>query len=109
MFCTKCGVELQENDLFCSKCGKPTRPGYAAAERASAILSRPMDRKKLGGVCAGFARYFDMDVTLMRILWLAGVILSGGLVLLVYIAAWILMPKDYPAPAGQPYRTAEQT
>ena len=25
--------------------------------------------KKIAGVCAGFARYFGMDVTLMRILW----------------------------------------
>jgi phage shock protein PspC (stress-responsive transcriptional regulator) len=49
------------------------------------------------GVCAGFARSFNMDVTLMRILWIAATLLTGGLVVLVYIGAWIAMPKDYPA------------
>ena len=34
-----------------------------------------MHEKKLAGVCAGFARYFDVDVTVMRILWL---ILAGN-------------------------------
>jgi phage shock protein PspC (stress-responsive transcriptional regulator) len=58
-----------------------------------------MREKKIAGVCAGFARYFDVDVTLMRILWLAGFVLTGGLLLLVYFAAWILMPRD-ETPAG---------
>ena len=95
MYCTKCGVELDEASLFCSKCGKATRPGYAP--KGAPILSRPMDQKKIGGVCAGFARYFELDPTLMRILWLAAFLLSGGLIFFVYIAAWILMPKDWPA------------
>jgi phage shock protein PspC (stress-responsive transcriptional regulator) len=55
--------------------------------------------KKIGGVCAGFARYFDVDVTFMRILWLAGLVLTGGLLLLVYVAAWLLMPRDEAPPA----------
>lgn len=96
MYCTKCGVELEESALFCSRCGKSTRTG-ASIPPGRAFLSRPMDQKRIGGVCAGFARYFDVDATLMRILWLAGFVLSGGLLLLVYIAAWILMPADWPA------------
>jgi len=95
MFCTQCGVELEPADLFCSQCGKPTRPGSPPA--SSPILSRPMDQKKIGGVCAGFARYFKVDPTLMRVLWLAGLILSFGFFFLVYLGAWILMPQDWPA------------
>lgn len=106
MFCTKCGFKLEDEDLFCAKCGKATRPGYAPAG-PTPILSRPMDQKRVGGVCAGFARYFDVDVTLMRILWLAGLVLSGGLILLVYIAAWILMPRDYPAQPAATQRIVE--
>jgi phage shock protein C len=64
-------------------------------------LSRPRDQKKIAGVCAGFARYFDVDVTLMRILWLAVAVFSGGLGVLVYIAAWIIMPRDEPVPAAR--------
>jgi phage shock protein C len=107
MYCTQCGFELEDQDLYCAKCGKATRPGCPPAGLAHAVLSRPMDQKKLGGVCAGFARYFDADVTLMRILWIAMAIITGGLGFLVYLVAWILMPKDYPAPGGEPTRAAQ--
>ncbi len=97
MFCTQCGVELEEGDLFCSKCGKGVRADACPPPTRSAVLSRPMDQKKIAGVCAGFARYFNVDVTLMRILWLAGLVFSAGTMFVVYIFAWILMPCDYPA------------
>ncbi len=100
MFCTKCGRELTEKDLFCSQCGKPVRPGYTPA--SAAVLSRPMERRKIAAVCAGFARYFEIDETLMRVIWVLATILSGGLMIVLYLAAWILMPKDYPMPAGHP-------
>jgi phage shock protein C len=53
-----------------------------------------MWEKKIAGVCAGFARYFGMDVTLMRVLWLLLAFFTGvGFV--AYIVAWICMPRDY--------------
>jgi phage shock protein C len=107
MYCTQCGFELDENHQFCAKCGVSVRTGEAAGRHAPSRLSRPMEQKKVGGVCAGFARYFGVDVTLMRILWLAIAILSGGLGVIVYIAAWLVMPKDYPA-ASHGYRVVEQ-
>ncbi|MBI4874197.1 MAG: PspC domain-containing protein [Acidobacteria bacterium] len=101
MFCTQCGVELQEKDNFCSKCGRatsnapPPSGGYFARRR----LSRPMRDKTIAGVCAGFARYLDIDVTLVRILWLCLAIFFGT-GFLAYVIAWIVMPKDWePAPA----------
>jgi len=99
MFCTQCGFELEQEDLFCAKCGKGTRPD-SSPRRVPAVLSRPMDQKKIAAVCAGFARYFTVDVTLMRILWVGLTVVTGGLGVLVYIGAWILMPKDYPAGGG---------
>jgi phage shock protein PspC (stress-responsive transcriptional regulator) len=47
--------------------------------------------KKLGGVCAGLAEYFDMDPTLVRVLWLL-VVLCGGTGILLYIILWIVLP-----------------
>ncbi len=55
-----------------------------------------MAQKKIAGVCAGFARYFDCDVTLMRVLWLI-VSLGTGVGFIAYIVAWIAMPKDMGA------------
>ncbi len=101
MYCTQCGTEMPEEARFCSKCGQPVKPEYAVPPRVPVRLSRPVAYRKIGGVCAGFARYFDVDVTFMRILWLAIAVFTGGLGGLVYIAAWIIMPRDEAAPVAQ--------
>ena len=100
MFCTKCGVELKTEDKYCSQCGTPS--GGRAPTVTSERLSRPMHEAKVAGVCAGFARYMGVDVTLVRVIWVAITIWPVPLFgLIAYIAAWIIMPKDplaLPAP-----------
>ena len=94
MFCTRCGIELKGNDQFCSACGNPTpnaRPATGAAAARPLMLDKK--NKKIAGVCAGFARYLDTDVTLVRVLWLVA-FLGFGVGLLGYIIAWIVMPSD---------------
>ena len=57
-----------------------------------------MHEAKLAGVCAGFARYLGVDVTLVRILWIVLTIWPLPLLgIVAYIVAWIVMPKD-PVP-----------
>lgn len=91
MFCTRCGSELREQDNFCFNCGATTTRGASAA-RPTPPLCRAMNNRMIAGVCAGFARYLGVDVTLVRILW---VVLSfSGVGLIGYIVAWIIMPKD---------------
>lgn len=48
--------------------------------------------KKLCGVCGGIAEYFDIDSTLVRLIWLV-LTCCGGSGLLVYIIAAIIMPE----------------
>jgi len=94
MYCTQCGVELEEKARFCSQCAHQTPLGGAeSATRAERRLSRDLEHKKIAGVCAGFARYLDVDVVLVRILWLA-VALGTGIGFIAYIIAWIIMPRD---------------
>jgi phage shock protein C len=55
-------------------------------------------------VCAGFAEYFDLDVTLVRLLWLFVAIMTG-VGFLAYPIAWIVMPEEplrLAAPAADP-------
>ncbi len=64
-------------------------------------LRRPLDGRMLAGVCAGLARYFNLDVTLVR-LGLALFTLLGGSGVLAYIVAWALIPDDAGRRAATP-------
>jgi phage shock protein C len=57
-------------------------------------LSRPREGRILAGVCAAFARRYDMNPLVARLIGIVGAIV---LTPLVYVLAWILMPKDAPA------------
>lgn len=47
----------------------------------------------LAGVCGGFAEYFNIDPTLIRVIW-AVLSLTGGAGLIAYIICVVLMPED---------------
>jgi len=55
-------------------------------------LTRSKD-KKIGGVCAGLANYFDMDPTIMRVLFVV-IFFAGGASLLAYLIMWIIVPEE---------------
>lgn len=58
-------------------------------------LTRSKTDKKLAGVCGGIAEFFDVDVTVIRILWVLATFM-GGSGLLAYIICALLMPEgDY--------------
>ena len=51
--------------------------------------------KMVAGICAGIAEYFNLDVTLVRVLYVLISVFSAGFPgLLVYIILWFVMP-DY--------------
>ena len=51
--------------------------------------------KKIWGVCGGIAEYFDMDPTVVRIIWLLAVLCAGTGVLAYLIAALIMPDPDF--------------
>ena len=57
----------------------------------SAIPPRDQDARAVAGVCAGLARALDVDPTLVRLLF-ALLALAGGMGIVLYLAAWLLMP-----------------
>jgi phage shock protein PspC (stress-responsive transcriptional regulator) len=56
-------------------------------------LRRSVDDRKLGGVAAGLATFFTLDVTHVRIALVVLAVL-GGAGLPVYLAAWALIPEQ---------------
>lgn len=55
-------------------------------------LAKNTNDKMICGVCSGVAAYFDLDPTLVRLIW-AIVTVLGGSGLLIYIIAAIVMPE----------------
>ena len=56
-------------------------------------LSRPIEGRKIAGVCLAFANYFDIDVTLVRLLF-AFMLIAGGSGFIFYLVSWILIPES---------------
>jgi len=57
-------------------------------------LFRSRSQKMVGGVCGGLSEYFDIDVSVVRILWVIGTLLSIGLGILAYIVMLIIFPEQ---------------
>ncbi|MEO6849224.1 MAG: PspC domain-containing protein, partial [Mucilaginibacter sp.] len=55
-------------------------------------LYRDDQRKSIGGVCAGLADYFNVDVAVVRLIFVLMLILHGS-GLLAYIVLWIVLPR----------------
>ena len=47
----------------------------------------------VAGVCGGLAEYFDLDVSVIRILWVIGTLMSAGIGVLIYLIMLIVFPE----------------
>lgn len=56
-------------------------------------LYRSNVSKMIGGVCGGIGEYFNIDPTIVRLIWVFAV-LWGGFGILAYIVAWIVIPLN---------------
>jgi phage shock protein C len=68
-------------------------------------LMRSTTDRMVAGVCGGLAEYFDIDATLVRVLFVI-VTLFGGSGILIYLVLWIVMPEQ-PA-TGVPPTSADE-
>jgi phage shock protein C len=63
-------------------------------ENGSKVLVRPRNGRMLAGVCAAFADYFGLDVTLVRVIWAVVSVITGGAGVLAYLVAWVIIPDE---------------
>jgi phage shock protein C len=95
MNCRHCQRDIADISSFCPFCGAPQQIPSGSTARAPKRLMRSASDRKIAGVCGGIAEYFDIDSTIVRLIWVLLVILPIPLVpaFLGYFVAWLVMPK----------------
>ena len=58
------------------------------------VLVRSRKDRMVAGICAGAAAYFGWDVTLVRVIVAVGSVITGGMGVLAYLAAWAVIPAE---------------
>lgn len=99
-------VTLAQLQPALEEIGPVQAPAATAPTPGSA--SRPLQQISEGalisGVCLGFARYFGLDVALLRIVAVLLLFATGGGMILVYLALMLLMPYAPLERGGKPLR-----
>jgi phage shock protein C len=102
MYCNACGKAIADDAHFCAYCGS-----VVGSPHAGRRLIRSRSDRKIAGVCAGMGQYLDLDISLVRVLWVLVTFAVGFFPgLIAYIVAWIIVPEEpefHPVVAvGQP-------
>ncbi len=81
--------------------------GYEYSEPHKKLRRNEIDGS-FAGVCSGIGDYIGLDHTVVRILFVISLFMSGGSSFLLYLALWIFIPKDKRAPYVREYREARK-
>lgn len=68
------------------------------------VLRRSTTDKQIAGVCGGLAEYFQVDATVVRLLWVILSIFCGAVIggIIAYALAWIIIPRSPDAVMSTP-------
>ena len=53
-------------------------------------LYRNKEASKIAGICSGLSDYFEIDPTIIRLIFLFGLFAGGGII--VYLIGWFIIP-----------------
>jgi len=92
--CPYCAEEIRAEAMQCRYCGSLLEPGSALTR----TWYRTREGKMIAGVCAGLAEQFGVSVTILRLAFVLGTLVSGFMLgLVIYLVLWVVMPYR---PAG---------
>jgi phage shock protein C len=75
----------------------PARPegkAHMSSGNGTKVLVRSRKGRMVAGICAGVAEYFGVDVTLVRVIVAVIAVITGGMGVLAYLAAWAIIPEE---------------
>lgn len=103
MTCSRCAQPVEADSRYCRHCGASASPPPFSSGVSGRRLARIPSQGSIAGVCAGLAAYFNIDVTIVRVLWVILSIVPGTIVggIIAYAIAWLLMPEA-AAPEAAP-------
>lgn len=94
--CPYCAEEIRSEAIKCRHCGSALR-----STPLSRTWYRSRQHRRIAGVCGGLAEEFGVSVSLIRLAFLLGTLLGGGIGFIVYLALWVVMPPRPPMPRLQ--------
>ena len=102
-------VTLAELTPALEEIGSVQAPGdvpasSSAREATPRSLQQVSQGAVISGVCLGLARYFRLDVTLLRVISVLLLLGTGGAMVLVYFGLMLLLPYAPLEPGGEPVR-----
>jgi phage shock protein C len=101
--CPYCAEAIRAEAVKCRWCGSTL-----GSHPLTRTWYRSREGKMVAGVCAGLAAEFGISVTMVRLAFLLGTLVGGGMGIIIYLALWVVMPyapepsSGVPAPRPDP-------